>query len=127
MPNRCQSQLDQTGQSTLEFVLTLALLLTLLFGMIDFSRMVYAASVVQAAATEGARTGVVDLDGIVPAIHNKLVGLDNNLTQIEISQPDSNSVLVNVTYKFRFMAPIIAQTINQEGFNLHGSAQMMIR
>ena len=115
------------GQATLEFALTLVLLLSLIFGMIDLSRMVYAASIVQAAATEGARTGVVDIDGVVPAIHDKMIGLDENLTQIDISMPNEDSILVGVTYKFRFIAPIIAQIVNEDGYDLHGSAEMIIR
>lgn len=122
-----QQQDKGRGQSLVEFALTVSLLITLIFGMIDLSRMVYAASVVQAAATEGARSGVVDLDEVVPTIHNKLVGLDENRTQIDISMPDNNLIEVGVSYQFQFVAPIVSQVVNEDGFTLHGSASMIIR
>lgn len=118
---------SQAGQTTLEFAMTIVLLMTLIFGMIDISRMVYTVSIVQAAATEGARTGVIDVDGVVSTVHGKMVGLDETRTQVDISMPDDSSILVGVTYQFRFIAPIVAQVMNSKGFNLHGSAQMLIR
>ena len=122
----CQ-QRGQHGQTIVEFSLTIVLLLMLIFGMIDLSRMVYTASVVQAAATEGARTGVVDMAEIVPAIHGKMVGLDENRTQIDVSMPDSNRIEVGVSYQFHFLAPVVAQAVNHDGFTLHGSASMITR
>jgi len=124
---RTSWQRKESGQSTLEFAAALSILLMLTFGLIDLGRMVYTASVVQAAAQEGARTGLVDMAAIAPAIHSKLVGLDANRTQINISQPDSNSVEVGVTYQFDFAVPLIAQAVKRDGVNLHSSASMIIR
>lgn len=124
---RRQMMGKQAGQSALEFAITLSILLMLTFGLIDIGRMVYTASVVQAAAQEGARAGLIDMSEIVPAIQQKVVGLDENRMQIDISQPDSNSVEVGVTYKFEFIVPLIAQTVNAQGFDLRGSASMIIR
>ncbi len=116
------------GQAMAEFAMTAVLLFVLVFGMLDLSRMVYAATLVQAAATEGARSGVIDIDDIAPTIHAKMVGLDEDRTQIDISMPSDDSILVGVTYKFRFAAPLVAQLINyQDGLDLHGSASMIIR
>lgn len=117
----------QVGQTTMEFALTFVMVLTLIFGIIDLSRLAYAATVVQAAATEGARRGVIDVDEVIPAVHNKMIGLDEDRTQIDISMPNDDSVLVAVTYKFQFHMPLIAQIITSEGFDLYGSAQMLIR
>lgn len=118
---------DSAGQAMVEFALTALMLFTLVFGMIDLSRMVYASTIVQAAATEGARSGVVDIDNIAPTVYAKMVGLDENRTQIDISMPSGDSIMVGVTYKFTFVAPIVAQIVNQQGFDLYGSASMIIR
>ncbi len=116
------------GQAMAEFAMTAVLLFVLVFGMLDLSRMVYAARLVQAAATEGARSGVIDIDNIAPTINAKMVGLDEDRTQIDISMPSDDSILVGVTYKFRFAAPLVAQLVNyQDGLDLHGSASMIIR
>lgn len=118
---------DATGQAMAEFAMTVIILLTLIFGMIDLSRMVYASTVVQAAAAEGARSGVIDISNIAPTVNAKMVGLDEKRTQIDISMPNEDSILVGVTYKFTFFAPFVAQLINEDGFDLHGSASMIIR
>ena len=117
----------ESGQSALEFAVTLSILLMLTFGLIDIGRMVYTASVVQAAAQEGARAGLIDLSDIAPAIQQKLVGLDESRMQIDISQPDNNSVEVDVTYKFEFIVPLVSQAVNAQGVDLRGSASMIIR
>lgn len=124
---RCQRLGRESGQSALEFAITLSILLMLTFGLIDIGRMVYTASVVQAAAQEGARAGLIDLGDVAPAIQEKMVGLDESRMQIDISQPDRNSVEVDVTYQFEFIVPLIAQTVNAQGFNLRGSASMIVR
>lgn len=117
----------ESGQSALEFAVTLSILLMLTFGLIDIGRMVYTASVVQAAAQEGARAGLIDMSDIAPAIQQKLVGLDESRMQIDISQPDGNSVEVDVTYRFEFIVPLVSQAVNARGIDLRGSASMIIR
>lgn len=118
---------EEAGQGILEFAVSLGILLLLTFGLIDIGRMVYAASVVQAAAQEGARAGLIDLSDVTPAIQSKLVGLDETRTQIAISQPDNNSVAVDVTYQFEFVAPLVAYAVEANGFDLRGSASMIVR
>ena len=49
----------QTGSNLVEFALVLPLLLTLVFGIIDFSLALYDKAVITNAAREGARAGVV--------------------------------------------------------------------
>ena len=49
----------QTGSNLIEFALVLPLLLTLVFGIIDFSLALYDKAVITNAAREGARAGVV--------------------------------------------------------------------
>ena len=54
----------ERGSTLVEFAPVLIVLLALTFGMIDFGRYVYAVSVVRAAAQEGARAGLEDLDNL---------------------------------------------------------------
>lgn len=117
----------ETGQAIAEFAMTAIMVFTLIFGTIDLSRMVYASTVVQAAATEGARSGVIDIDNIGPTVYAKMVGLDEQRTQIDISMPSNDRIEVGVTYKFTFVAPIVAQIVNSDGYDLRGSASMIIR
>jgi len=49
----------QTGSNLVEFAIVLPLLLTLVFGIIDFSLALYDKAVITNAAREGARAGVV--------------------------------------------------------------------
>lgn len=101
--------------------------LLLIFGLIDFSRAIYAASVVQWAATYGARFGVndpEDLTGIEAEVKSRLVGLNTDAAAVTVTAPDTNLIQVNVDYDFVFIAPIVAQVVG-EGLTLSGSASMV--
>ncbi len=58
---------QEGGQTLIEFALSIMILLTLVFGLIEFGRAVYAASVVQWAAQQGARVGVENLRELSPS------------------------------------------------------------
>jgi Flp pilus assembly protein TadG len=118
---------EQAGSTMVEFALILLTLLTLTFGMIDFSRAVYANSVVQAAAQTGARAGIVSLASVTPAVLDKMVGLDLAQVQVAVTQPNADSVAVQVTYQFELVTPFLAAAIAGGGINLTGSASMLVR
>ena len=48
----------ERGSTAIEFALILPILLTLLFGIIDFGRLLYTQEVLNTAAREGARVGI---------------------------------------------------------------------
>lgn len=54
--------MNQRGSAVLEMALILPLLLMLLFGIIEFSRVLSVKQVITNAAREGARAGAVDLN-----------------------------------------------------------------
>ena len=62
-----------------EFALTITLTLLLIFALIDFSRAMYTASILQWAAQHGARTAIIDRmdnEEVRAAVKERLVGLD---------------------------------------------------
>jgi Flp pilus assembly protein TadG len=118
---------EEAGSTLVEFTLILMTLLTLTFGMIDFSRAVYAANVVQAAAQSGARAGIVDLSSATAAVLDAMVGLDLAEAQVAVTQPNADSVEVQVTYQFEFVTPFLASAVAGGGIELTGSARMLTR
>ncbi len=114
----------ESGQTMVEFALTLMILLLLIFGMIDFGRAVYTASIVQWAAQQGARAGIVDPTTVEAVIDSKLVALDPARATITVTEGSNNMVTVSINYHFEFVAPIVAQIVGN-GIDLHGSASMI--
>jgi hypothetical protein len=117
----------ERGQAAIEFALTSMVTLLLLFGLIDLSRAIYAASVVQWAATYGARIGVndpEDLTGIEAEVKSRLVGLDADAATVNVTEPATNVIQVDVGYEFEFIAPIVAEVVG-DGLTLTGSASMV--
>jgi hypothetical protein len=96
--------------------------------MIEFSRAIYASSVVKAAAQEGARAGIIDATdtaAITAAVEEKLIGLDlEKVIEINIEEPDARTVQVEVVYQFEFVVPLI-ETITGSDIELRGSASMV--
>ena len=118
---------QEQGQTLVEFALVLMILLLLTFGMIDFSRAVYTASVLQAAAQAGARAGLVSLAGVDAAVQDKLVGLDGARAQITSAMLTSERMEVQITYELDLMTPLIAQLAPDGRITLRGSASMLTR
>lgn len=112
------------GQAAVEFALTLMITLLLIFGLIDFGRAVYAAAVVQWAAQEGARAGIINLADVDAAVVDRMVSLDTDEVTIVTSEPAPNTVAVDVTYRFFFMTPLISSIVG-EGLELQSSASMV--
>jgi hypothetical protein len=112
------------GQAAVEFALTLMTTMLLIFGLIDFGRAVYAAAVVQWAAQEGARAGIINLADVEPAVLERMVSLDTEEVTIITSDPAPNTVAVDVTYRFFFVTPLISSILG-EGLELQSSASMV--
>ncbi len=102
----------QHGQTLAEFAIVLFLLAMIIMGIVDFSRAVYARSVVANAAREGARYAVIhpeDTQGIEDAAR-ALVRLDNmkSFAVSVASHPVTATVEVQVTYTFMPVSVLIA-------------------
>ena len=114
------------GQTMIEFAFSVPVMLLLIFGLIDFSRAAYTAAVVQWAAQEGARAGIVDPASVTEAIAGRLVGLQPERAAITVTRPDAGTVSVQVTYPFEFVTPMIAQFAGNE-IEMSGAASMIVQ
>src|SRR5215216_3074629 len=80
----CQTQSYQgrseVGQASVEFALTIVMTLLLIFGLIDFSRAIYTASIIQWAAQSGARAAIIDdsQEAVDAAVKDRMFGLDKD-------------------------------------------------
>lgn len=125
MVNKLSIKAEQ-GTTLVEFAAVLVILLTLTFGMIDFGRYVYAVSVVRSAAQEGARAGLVNINDVQSAVEDKMVALDTSRAGVTVTQPDAETVEVEVTYKFEFITPFLAAAVSNNPIDINGSASMVI-
>jgi Flp pilus assembly protein TadG len=104
-----RSRRDDRGAAAVEFALVLPVLIMLIFGIIDFGRMLSAKITVTEAAREGARAAALvsqeagearvgaatsDLDG--DAVSQVVTGCD-------AGAPDA---VATVTYRFEFVTPV---------------------
>lgn len=113
---------EEKGHGLVETALVLSFFLFLTFGMIDFSRCIYTNSVVSAAAQEGARAGIIDTDEIQSAIASKMIGLNLNNADIDITLND-NIVQVEIAYDFQFITPLASTLVDT--LALSGKASMI--
>ena len=121
----------ERGSTLVEFAPVLIVLLALTFGMIDFARYVYAISAVRSAAQEGARAGVKleDLSNLQTvaetAAENVMVALDVSKANV-VATHDTEQVLVDITYEFEFITPLLAAATTTGTIEIDGSASMFI-
>jgi hypothetical protein len=121
--------------------------LLLVFGMIDFSRAVYARSVLQWAAQQGARTGLTEWEAqpwsrdrpatateldalelvVAEAVESRLadLGLNEADAEVEVNQLTISVIQVDVAYEFYFLVPLISR-ITGETLALEAAASMVI-
>lgn len=123
-----QSRLMQSevGQAAVEFMLTVMMTLLLIFALIDFSRAMYTASILQWAAQNGARAAIIEpsQEAVDEAVKERLVGLDKDAVVISPISWTGNIVQVEVSYPFQFVAPIVAQ-ITGDSIDMSSSASMI--
>ncbi len=116
---------NQKGASTVEFAIVVPLLLLILFGIIEFSILLYDKAMLTNASREGARLGIVFVpdrddeikrglieDSIRTAVDDyckdNLISFGNST--VSIPDPDwsgynsGDSLTVTVNYKFNFLA-----------------------
>jgi Flp pilus assembly protein TadG len=127
---------DKPGQSLVEFAIILTVILLLILGSIDLGRGIYAFSVIQNAAREGARYGSVNPNqsGIIAAARRLAHGLDTSMMTVHPpnfididSDSDYDLVQVNVTYTFSPVTPMLAQLLGGgSGITLTSSSQMVL-
>jgi Flp pilus assembly protein TadG len=100
---------SEAGAAAVEFALVLPVLMLLIFGIIDFGRMLNAKITITEAAREGARAAaLVDADAGAARVTTAVDGLDVN-TAIDgcPDAPDPNAdATATVTYTFSFVTPL---------------------
>jgi Flp pilus assembly protein TadG len=111
-------RLDERGATAVEFALLLPVLLTILFGIIEFGMIMYGREVVTNASREGARAGIIQRIPVVTAgeittvATNYLTGTGINPAQVTIAVPASGGltgtpVTVTATYNYPWLIPYI--------------------
>jgi hypothetical protein len=117
---------SEVGQASVEFALTITMTLLLVFALIDFSRAMYTASIIQWAAQYGARAAIIEpsQEAVELAVRERLVGLDPDAVVVEPISWTGNVVQVQVRYPFEFVAPVVAQ-ITGESIEMSSSASMI--
>jgi hypothetical protein len=100
--------------------------LLLIFALIDFSRAMYTASILQWAAQNGARAAIIEPSqaAVDQAVKERLIGLDTEIVVVEPISWTGNVVQVEVSYPFEFVAPIVAQ-ITGGNIEMSSSASMI--
>ena len=118
----------QRGQSLVEFALIMPVLAVLLMGVFDFGTAVYAYSVVNSSAREGARFAIAHLNdpgAVICRVEESAIGLNLDDLQVMMSYPDASSVRVQVSYTFRPITPLIANLISEDGVLVISSSATM--
>ena len=112
-----------SGQSLVEFAITLPLLLLVVMGVFDLGRGIYYFSAIHNAAREGARYGAVnhcDTEGIKNAAKLMIVGMGND---VEVNDPvkhytpqgNPDRIVVTVEYPFRTVTPLVGVFLGESG------------
>ncbi|PLS06927.1 TadE/TadG family type IV pilus assembly protein [Neobacillus cucumis] len=102
---------SEKGQALVEFALILPLLIILLFGIIDFSRILHAYLTIDHAGREAAReasigNGVSDVKST--AVTNAAsIGLTNGQVEVTLG----TNATVKITYPISFLTPIVGQMV----------------
>ncbi len=120
----------ERGQTMVEFALVFPVFLLLLFGVLDFGRVVYAYNTISNAAREGARAAVIldnTPDQVKTTVVQKAVSLslttaNVNVTSRAVGQP----VTVTVDYRFTPIVTAIVDAMGASGIDLHASSTMYV-
>ena len=109
MSRRLNRNKDQ-GAAAVEFVLVLPVLLIVLFGIIDFGRMMHAKLQLAEAAREGARAAALVSEGDARDTMRDIVGDDmaaawDNPVVVTCAGPGTDA-RVELTYHFSFVTPL---------------------
>ncbi|WML59145.1 TadE/TadG family type IV pilus assembly protein [Neobacillus sp. PS2-9] len=106
---------SENGQSLVEFALVLPLIVLLLFGIIDFSRIFHVYLTMDHAGREAARAASIGND--VSEIKNTAVndatsiGLTADRVAISGTRNSGTNVTITITYPITFLTPVIGEIV----------------
>ena len=114
--------LNERGAVATEFALLLPVLLTILFGIIEFGMIMYSREVVTNAAREGARAGITQgppkrtTGEIIAIADNYLANTGINpanvtFTVVGAGLINPNTLTVTATYPYNFLIPWIPAVV----------------
>jgi Flp pilus assembly protein TadG len=115
-------KLNERGGAAVEFALLLPVLLTILFGIIEFGMIMYGREVVTNATREGTRAGIVQgppkrTEGeIITIATTYLAGTGINTADVTFTVAgeglaNPNTLIVTATYLYRFLIPYIPAVV----------------
>ncbi len=119
------------GQTLAEFAIGLLVLVLLILGVVDLSRIAFARNVVVSAAREGARYVSVHPTAsnaeVAQVAKGLVAGIDTNALGVSVTWPEANYAQVEVTYTYHAISAWIGWFIDGgagTGIVLRGSSQM---
>lgn len=122
---------DEKGAALVELALSVVLLVTLLFGIIEFGRVMYMRNTLNLAAREGARvasTTKPPIDtGAVQAQVKNFIPFDKKGLTVDVSSdpggfPSGSTITVTASMPFQAVVPLLITQLN--GRTLTGQASM---
>jgi Flp pilus assembly protein TadG len=135
---------NQKGAATVEFAIILPLLLLLIFGMIEFSLLMYNKAMITNASREGARRGIVYRvdpttfnyspltdtqiqDEVTKYLSNYLITFSSTVTPhstiiTPANRASGDMLNVQVSYPYQFLVfPVIARLVAPGGTTIPGT------
>lgn len=114
----------ETGQNTVEFALTVAALVLMIFAIIDLGRAMSIYSFLAGAAQAGARAGATSGNqaAIEAAARARMTGFDSSSVTIETEQ-SGNYTTVTLTYLFEPVTPLVAAALGVDALTLTNTAR----
>lgn len=119
-----QSSEGETGQNTVEFALTVAALVLMIFAIIDLGRAMSIYTFLAGAAQAGARAGAISNDraAIESAARERMTGFDSSSVTIGVTQ-SGNFTTVTLTYLFEPVTPLVASALGVDALTLTNTAR----
>lgn len=105
------------GQSLVELALVLPILITILFGILEFGRIFHSYLVITHAAREGARFGIIskDVEQIKQKVLDAAPGIDLKMEDIDVNPSDNLTagipLTVTVDYEVELFTPVLADIL----------------
>jgi Flp pilus assembly protein TadG len=119
------------GQALIEFAMALPLILIFWLFLLDFGRITYYLSVLNNAAREAARYGIVhstDSAGITNVVYDMAFGIDSADLSVTVSTTEEGTVVVvGIEYQYVPVTPLVASLLGDEdGIPVNTQASMSI-
>lgn len=122
---------EERGATLVEFALVLPVILLLVFGMIEFGRVLNAQIVIRNAAREGARAGSVGKSAaeIAACVLDMSPTLDGGALSVAVTNAQGatgEAVVVHVAYSVDVVTPLIAAFFSSNPVPLAAESSMRL-